>query len=317
MATLSSSSDWLAQANALAPLIAQQQDAGQRERRLSQPVLDAARAAGFLRMLVPQALGGPQAALREALEVAEALGRQDASAGWNLTLAVAYPLLSDYLPASVAQAIFGQQDAVAVAHFAPRGRANRVDGGYRLSGRWTFMSGCQNANWTFAGGTVLAGEHPEQGPDGAPLALVFAFPTTAGTVIDTWHTTGMRGTGSHDYTVSDLVVPADRCFPVAALTGGPAPRPGLGYPRPFMEMGPLLLAAVGLGVARAASEAFHNLATTKTPEAMARPLAAQATVHERVGRAEAQLRAARTYLFATAEDVAGTPADAPPRVLPA
>src|SRR5206468_12656283 len=120
----------------------------------------------------PQALGGPQAPLGEALAVAEELGRQDGSVGWNLTLALAYPLLSDYLPESVAQAICGPPDAVAVAHFVPRGRAQRVAGGYRLSGRWTFMSGCHNATWTFAGGAVVEHEQPVLGADGAPLTLV-------------------------------------------------------------------------------------------------------------------------------------------------
>src|SRR5436309_1131950 len=107
----------------------------------------------------------------------------------------------------------------------------------------------------------------------------------------------MRGTGSHDYSVTDLFVPEAWSFPVQALAQGPALRPGLGCPRPFLELAPLILSAVGLGVARDAVESFMALAATKTPLGMTQSLTNQATVHERLGRAEAMLRAARTYLF--------------------
>jgi indole-3-acetate monooxygenase len=308
-------SDWLAQARALAPLVAAHRDLGERERRLPRPVFTAACAAGFLRMLTPRALGGAQAGLGEALAVSEEFGRQDGSCGWNLSLLIASPLFADYLPAPVAHRIFGQHDAVVAGSLAPRGQAIREAAGYRLSGRWTFVSGCQNANWMFAGGVVLASDQLPVGPEGTPEARVFAFPITAGTIIDTWHTTGMRGTGSHDYTVANLFVPADWSFPFQAFSQGPASRPGQGYPRPFLEIAPLLLAAVGLGVARDAVEAFTALATAKTPLGATQPLAVQATVQERVGRAEALLRAARSYLFATAGEVEAAPAEAPPQVL--
>jgi indole-3-acetate monooxygenase len=315
MATRSSTSDWLAQARTLAPLIAEQRDTGERERRLPQQVLDAACAAGLVHMLVPRALGGAQAPLVDALAVMEELGRQDGSIGWNLTLAIASPLLGEYLPEAVARTMFGGDDTVVAANFGPRGRAVRVEGGYRLSGRWTFMSGCQNATWAFAGGAVVEDDHPVPGPDGTPLARIFAFPVTDGTIVDTWHTTGMRGTGSHDYTVTDLFVPEAWSFHIQALARGPAPRPGLGYPRPFFELAPLFLASVGLGVARDALESFTALATTKTPLGMAQSLATQATVHERVGRAAAMLRAAHTYLFATAGEVEAANAEAAPLLL--
>jgi alkylation response protein AidB-like acyl-CoA dehydrogenase len=317
MTTGNGTGGWFERARGLAPVVARYRDEGEVGRRLPQPILAAAKAAGFPRLLLPRSLGGEQAPLETALLVAEELARQDGSAGWNLTFVCLSPLFSDYLPVAAARAIFGGGDTVLAGSFAPSGRACRVAGGYRLSGRWSFGSGCQNADWIISSALVVEGEQLVRDPDGGAAPRMFVFPATAIETIDTWQTVGMRGTGSHDYVVADLFVPEEHGFPFAAFFRGPAPRPGLGYPRPFFELGPLCLAAVGLGVARDAVESFTALAATKTPLRASQRLADQATVHERVGRAEALLRAARCYLLATAREVAALPADAPPMVLPA
>ncbi|HLZ71590.1 MAG TPA: acyl-CoA dehydrogenase family protein [Dehalococcoidia bacterium] len=306
---------WLEKARSLAPIVEQCRDEGDRERRLPRPIFDAACAAGFQRMLLPRALGGGQADLEEALTVGEEFARQDGSTGWNLTFAMISPLFSDYLPEAAARAIFERGDAVIAGSFAPRGRARRVDGGFELSGGWSFVSGCQNANLIIVGGVVFDGEQPELGLDGAPVRQIFVFPAAEGTISDTWRTVGMRATGSHDYAVSGVFVPAERSFAYQDFFRGPAPRPGLGYPRPFMEMGPLHLAAIGLGVARDAIESFTALAATKTPLLATSRLADQPIVHDRVGRAEALLCAARSYLFATAREIVSASEDTPPMVL--
>jgi alkylation response protein AidB-like acyl-CoA dehydrogenase len=316
MTTTLARTEWLAQARGLAPLIAQYREEGERERRLPAPVLSAAAAAGFWRMLLPRALGGEQAALVDALAVSEELGRHDASMAWNLTLAFLSPLFGDYLSEPAARGISGTQDAVVAGSFAPRGRAARVEGGYQLSGRWPFVSGCQHANWLVACAIVMEGDRPALGADGAPAPRMFLLPAEAGEVIDTWHTTGMRGTGSHDVAVADVFVPEERSFPFPAFFRGPERRPGQGYERPLMEIVPLFLAAVGLGVARDALASFTALAAAKTPTGMNSTLATQATVHERVGRAEALLRAAHCYLFATAAEVDAAGPERPPLVPP-
>src|SRR5579883_607146 len=145
-----SNTDWLEQARGLAPIIAQHRDAAERERRLPAPILAAAQAAGLPRMLLARALGGAQAPLDEAFLLVEELARQDASIGWNLAFSVLSPLFGDYLAESAAREIFGAGDTIMAGTFAPRGRACRVPGGYRLSGRWDFASGCQNADWFVA-----------------------------------------------------------------------------------------------------------------------------------------------------------------------
>jgi alkylation response protein AidB-like acyl-CoA dehydrogenase len=262
-------------------------------------------------MLAPRAQGGEQVALDTALAVTEELARQDGSVGWNATFAFLSPLFGDYLPAATSQAIFGRHDAIVAANFVPRGRATRVAGGYRLEGRWSFMSGCKDATWIVVGGLVVAGEQPEVGPDGTPAARLFTFPACRGEILDTWRTTGMRGTGSHDYAVAGCVVPADRSFPVHHLARGPEPRAGQAYPQPFFAIAPLFLAAVGLGVAQAALEGFVTLAAEKTPVGATTALAAQALAQERVGRAQALLGAARCYLLDAARTVMAGTAAAP------
>jgi alkylation response protein AidB-like acyl-CoA dehydrogenase len=316
MTTAATRTDWLGKSRSLAPLIAQHRDEGERDRRLPPPLFDAAGAAGFWHMLLPRDLGGDQAALADALAVAEEFGRQDGSTGWTITLGFASGLFSDYLPAAAARSIFGSQDAVLAGSFAPRGRAIRVAGGYRLSGRWSFMSGCQHSNWFFGGAAV---ENIASAPVAAvaPAARILIFAAAEGEIIDTWRTTGMRATGSHDVAVTDVFVPDAHTFPHEGIARGPTPRPGQGYPRPFHEIAPLLLAAVGLGIARNAVESFVALAAEKTPSGMATKLATQATVHERIGRSEALLRAARTYLYTTAGEVTAASTETPPMVLPA
>lgn len=316
MAMDSSGSGWLEKARSLAPIVEDCRDEGDRERRLPRAIFDAACAAGFPRMLLPGALGGGQAGFEEALAVSEELARQDGSTGWNLTFAMISPVFSDYLPQDAARQIFGGGDVVIAGSFAPGGRACRIAGGFQLRGAWSFVSGCQNASWIVAGGVVFDGEQPELGPDGAPERRIFLFPAGEGAISDTWHTVGMRATGSHDYAVSNVFVPEDRCFSQLDLMRGPAPRPGLGYPRPFYALASLLLAAIGLGVARDAIESFTALAATKTPRLATSRLADQPTVQERVGRAEAQLRAARGYLFATAHEVVSAHEETP-MVVPA
>ncbi len=317
MATIPSKT-WLERAQAIAPVVQQYREECDRTRRLPPPVFDAVREAGFLRMLLPRALGGEQAPLEDALLVSEEFGRQDGSVGWNVTLAFAgSALISDYLSEAEAREIFGSHDAVVAGSFAPKGRASRVEGSYRLSGQWSFVSGCQNANWMLGGGIIFEGDKPTLGPDGTPASQLFLFPVSEGRILDTWHTGGMRGTGSHDYAVSEVLVPEARSFPFQAFFEGPPSRPNLGSRRAFMELGALFLAAVGLGIARDAIESLTALAATKTALGATTRLASQPTVQERVGRAEALLRAARSYLYETARELTSAPEGSPPMVLPA
>jgi alkylation response protein AidB-like acyl-CoA dehydrogenase len=137
---------------------------------------------------------------------------------------------------------------------------------------------------------------PRLRPDGRPDIRTFFVPVGECEILDTWHTAGLRGTGSHDWQVTDIFVPEERSFPI--LFNGPS-APGCLSLSDFAPYAAPRIAAVALGMAREAIDAFTALARTKTPHLATSPLATQHTTHERVGRAEALLRSGRAFLYET------------------
>src|SRR5277367_3438511 len=176
----------------------------ERERALPDELLDALRATGLMRAGAPASLDALQAPPATTLAGAERIARGDASAGWCVSIAATSSLLSAYLPEEGAAEIFSDPRMVAAGVWAPRGRAVSVEGGLRVSGRWSFCSGISHSRWLFAG-CVL--EDPQAGDGDGPLLRVTALPTAELEILDTWHTSGLRGTGSHDAVADELFVP--------------------------------------------------------------------------------------------------------------
>jgi indole-3-acetate monooxygenase len=165
-----------------------------------------------------------------------------------------------------------------------------VDGGVRVSGRWSFCSGISHSEWLFAG-CVL--DEPQEGKEGPTLRVV-ALPTAELEILDTWHTSGLRGTGSHDAVADDVVVPEHR---VLSLLGG---RPRIDAPLyrfPIFGFFALSIAAAALGNARGAIDDLSELAAGKTGEGSSRTLAERPATQAAVGEAEAALRAARALYY--------------------
>jgi alkylation response protein AidB-like acyl-CoA dehydrogenase len=194
----------------------------------------------------------------------------------------------------------GGPNTVIAGALPPKGAAMPVPGGFRLTGRWTFASGCHQADWMLGTSAVMAHGTPRLRPDGRPDIRTFFVPVAECEFLDTWHTTGLRGTGSHDWQVTDVFVPEERSFPI--LFNGPS-EPGSLSIRDFAAYGGPRIAAVALGIARDAIDAFTALAMTKTPLLATSTLATQHTTHERVGRAEALLRAGRAFLYETVREL--------------
>jgi alkylation response protein AidB-like acyl-CoA dehydrogenase len=214
-------------------------------------------------------------------------------------------IAASYLPAATLREVYcsGPNTVIAGA-LLPQGTAIPVPGGFRLTGRWTFASGCHQADWMAGSSAVTVQGTPRRRPDGRPDIRTFFLPVGACEILDTWHTTGLRGTGSHDWQVTDLCVPEARSFPV--LRDGP-PEPGALSTRDFVAYAGPRVAAVALGIARDALDAFTALARTKTPVLATSTLATQHTTHERVGRAEALLRAGRAFLYETVRELPYSP----------
>ncbi len=298
-------------AEVLAPL-ATQIEAG---RRLPAPAVEALVRAGVFKLLVPKVYGGSQASPATMIAVIEAIARADGSAGWCTMVGATSGLMSVHLDDEIAREVYGPDDATTCGVFAPMGRAVATDdGGYRVSGRWPFASGCEHSAWRMGGTMVMGATGPELLPSGAPDVRSVLFRAEETKVIDTWDTSGLRGTGSHDLEVTDVVVPRARTF--SLLSGQPK---HAGYTLPFFGVLASGVAAVGLGIARAAVDTFVTMAKTKTPPGSKRTLAHRELVQMDVAKAEARLRAARAFLFeAMDEAVAATQRDgteAPPAIV--
>ncbi len=276
----------------------------ERERRLPPDLLETLRASGLLRACAPRSLGAPQASPALTLSCAETVARGDASAGWCVSIAATSSLLSAYLPADGATEVFGAADAVAAGVWAPRGTARPADGGLRVSGRWPYCSGIMHSDYLFAGTVVDTGQGSDAGP---PTLRVVAIPTDELEILDTWHTSGLCGTGSHDAAAEDVFVPARRSL--SLLDGGLTIDEPL-YRFPVFGFFALSIAAAALGNARGAIEDFVELAVAKVGQGSSRTLAERAATQAAVAEAEAALRAARAFYY-QAIDAAWQEAQAP------
>lgn len=253
----------------------------------------------MFRLCVPAALGGAEAEPRVLVECVETIARGDASAGWCVAVCATSGLLAGYLADDAAREIFGRPEAIVGGVFAPRGHARPVDGGYRVSGRWPFASGCGHCDWLMAGCTLEL-----DGPSGvatlpggrSEVRLVLA-PAADVRIHDTWHVSGLRGTGSHDIEFEELLIPSGRS---ASVFTDPPLATGPLYAFPLFGLLAVAIASVSLGVARAALDELVRLAGVKTPTGSRRRLADRAAVQADIARDEAALFAARGFLLSAA-----------------
>jgi alkylation response protein AidB-like acyl-CoA dehydrogenase len=265
----------------------------ERERALPAALLEELRATGLMRAGVPAALGALQAPPATTLRGAETIARGDASAGWCVSIAATSSLLSAYLPEEGAAEIFSDPQVIAAGVWAPRGKAVAVDGGVRVSGRWSFCSGIPHSQWLFAGCVLDAGGSSADGP----ALRVVAMPSAELEILDTWHTSGLRGTASHDAVADDLFVPDSHLL---SLMDGPRVDAPL-YRFPVFGFFALSIAAAALGNARGAIDELLELATVKVGLGSSRTLAERPATQAAVGEAEAALRAARAFFYEAVE----------------
>ena len=219
-------SAWVERVRTLAPIVEKWRDAGEQERHMPRPLFEALRDAGVFRMSVPKAVGGAEADEEIIVQAIEELARQDGSVGWNVMIASNAAIGRDLPAAALREVYRGGPNTVIAGALLPQGAAIPVPGGFRLTGRWTFASGCHQADWMLGSSTVMAHGTPRLRPDGRPDIRTFFMPVGACEILDTWHTAGLRGTGSHDWQVTDVFVPEEQSFPI--LRDGPS-EPGSLY----------------------------------------------------------------------------------------
>jgi alkylation response protein AidB-like acyl-CoA dehydrogenase len=286
----------------LQPVVRGFQDEIERERRIPPPLVDQLRAAGLYRMVIPHILGGLQVDVLAFLRAAEVMAEADGSVGWNLGNNAVGQLLALSLPQAGVDEIFGNgPDTIVAGTAVPGGgTAIRVEGGYLVSGRWPFGSGCRESTWMMANFDIT-----EDGQ--AALYRAFFHPAEC-TIMDTWDMTGMRGTGSHDWLVKDVFVPHHRTVRVAGRLASNQWHhwPGTLYQLPIHAIVGPHHSVAATGVARAGLNALNDLVGAKVPRGRTGLLREQAAVQDTVARAEAKLSAAQTYRAAVIGQVWAT-----------
>lgn len=277
----------------LAPRISARSDEIETARRLPADLAQHLAQAGFFRAFIPETYGGFELHPRQSIEIIETIARADASTGWCVMIGAATAMISAWLPESAARAVFEPWETITGGVAAPLGHAERTDGGYRLSGRWSWASGSHNCHWLVGGAVVIQDGEPRLIAPGLPETRMFVFPAEQATLHDTWHACGLCGTGSGDMEVKELFVPNDYTFSLAERPR--VARPLYGFPA--LGLLGVALPAVALGVARRAIDEFTTLAKQKLLMPSRKLLATRAVVRQAVAEAEATLRAARGLLL--------------------
>ena len=279
----------------LAPRVRELADETERGRRLPRELVEAFARGGIFRMLVPRRFGGGEAGVATMIATLEALSRADGSAGWCAMIGATSGVVAAYLHENDAREIYGSDPhVVSGGVFAPHGRAIAADGGYRLSGRWPFASGCEHCGWLMAGAVVIEDGKPRLLPSGMPDSRLMLFPHSQAKIVDTWNVSGLRGTGSHDLEIHDLLVPAGRSTSI--ITDRPREQGPL-YRFPVFGLLALGGAAVALGIARASIDELVRLAAAKVPTGGRRRLSERGVVQTELAEAEAMIGSARAFLF--------------------
>jgi alkylation response protein AidB-like acyl-CoA dehydrogenase len=292
--------DLAERARALAPLIAGDADEIERTRRLTPAVTQALIDNGLYRALLPKRFGGSEATLEAFMQMQEEVAKADASTAWCLGQCSVCAMTAAYLEPDAANEIFNVAPGIlawgAIAH-----EVKAVPGGYLANARWEFASGSRQASWLGAHVRVVEADGaPRSKADGSPEIRTILFPATSATMYDVWDVIGLRGTGTDAYSVDNLFIPekftALRDNPATLRESGPLYRLSTNM---VFSMG---FAATSLGVARATLDAATELSRGKTPQGL-KAMRENNAVQGLIGRTEAALRAARAYLFGTADEV--------------
>ena len=276
---------------ALCDIVERERGAIAQTRRLTPAVEQAFRDADLYRLLVPTDMGGAGLGPLQQLDMAERLAFHDASAGWNLAVGPALGYFSGFMPRAQAEAMFAPECAAMAGSGAPQGRAVRVDGGYRVTGRFAWASGIDQAHRVYGGCFVWSDGAQEFLPDGRPRTVMAFAPKSAATVHDNWDVVGLVATNSTEFTLDDVFVPDDRVVH-GALDRVYHDAPLFRLP---MTIFGFALTGVPLGVARRAVEGLKALALDKDSPGRGR-LADNSFAQYAVAKAEALIEAGRTNL---------------------
>lgn len=289
----------LSSIHALLPAIRARRQEIEQARRLPRDLVDQLANTGVFSLGVPRAIGGKEASPLDLMRAIEMVATADGSTGWCTMLAVSGGATAGYMKEPGAREMFANPNAPSAGIAAPAGAAVRVDGGVRVSGRWPFASGITHSDWVWAGCLVMENGKPRMTARG-PEIVHACMPVRDVMVHDTWYVSGLCGTGSNDFSATDLFVPGQRIF---ALLDPSGHRTEPLYQMPPLHLFVFQLVCVSLGIARSALDEITELAQTKVPSLYTGVLAERPVAQVELARAEAALGAARAFLYGTVEDM--------------
>ena len=276
-----------ARARDLVPVLRRRARQAEELRRIPDETIADLHRSGLFRMLQPRRVGGSELPYRALVELGAIVAQGCGSTGWVLTNLASHHWMLGMWPKEAQDEVWGvsPDDLIGSAFVFPNGRAQTVEGGYRLTGRWPFSSGIDPSRWNLVGGIV-------RDERGRPLEhRVFLVAAKDYRVIDTWFVTGLLGTGSKDVEMSDLFVPAHRTLPLSAIAGGATPgsevNPAALYKLPALGLFSFVVAAVSLGIARGAIEDYRAATKGRIGAYTGRKLADLAGVQLRLAEAAA------------------------------
>ncbi len=272
------------------------------ERALPADVVAALHEARLFRLLLPRSLGGDELHLKHFARVIEAIARADASTAWCLGQGAGCAMAAAFLKPDAARRLFGPADAVLAWGAGIQGKAVAVDGGYLVSGKWMFASGCAHA--TLLGGHCYVLEKdgtPRPRADGRPLDRTALFAKSKARIHDMWHTLGLKGTASYTYEVENLFVPEEET--IDREEPNERHEPGTLFIFPSTQVYAAAFSALMLGIAQGMVSDLTALAMTKTPRGAASSLKESPVFQSELAVLEARLRAARAYLHNTLDEI--------------
>jgi len=294
--------DPIARARALIPLLQQAAPRIEATCALPSDVLDAMHKARMFRLLIPRAYDGEELPPSVYVQCVEAIAMGDASAAWCMNQGSGCSMSAAYMAPDVSREVWGGPRDVLAWGQGPGAKAVRVEGGWRVTGTWSFASGSRHATWLGAHCPCFGADGTlERHPDGRPWERTMLLRREQAKIDDVWQVMGLCGTGSDNYTVENLFV--DDAHTLTRDAEDERREPGLLYRFAAMQLYAAGFACVGLGVSRAMLDSFVALARKKTPALSASPLRDNQAVQHIIGYSDARLKAARAGLLHTLQAI--------------
>jgi len=291
----------LASVRALAPKLKPRAAVAEASRRIPDETLRELCASGLMRVIQPRRVGGSELPWVSLVDIGSTLAAACASTAWNWANYAVHHWMLAFWPVACQDEIWDADRDMLIASSVvfPAGKATRAPGGYRLSGRWPFSSGVDQARWNMLGAILRDGERAEY--------RIFLLPREDYRIVDNWHVMGLRGTGSNDVEASDVFVPEARTLAVDATRGGAKhpgaeANPGAIFRIPVFATFPYMLTGIALGIAQGAYDDFLANARDRASRYSGRALADMTAIQVRIAEAAACIDTARTIMRRRCEE---------------